>query len=87
MNCDKRSYPDKRAAVSAINALMTAERRHRRPDMLKAYPCSKCRGWHITHRNRPDRKRTRAERGARQAAKHQPRHHLPARLMMEDEQS
>lgn len=45
--CQKKVYPSKRDALTARNAAF--QRRHHRPDYLRAYPCSVCQGWHLTH--------------------------------------
>jgi hypothetical protein len=45
--CKKRTYMSKRDALTARNAAL--QRRHHRPDFLRAYPCAECCGWHLTH--------------------------------------
>lgn len=45
--CDKAVYPDKKAAVSAMNVILRDHRRNR-PRHLRAYWCDGCRGWHLT---------------------------------------
>ena len=57
-DCGKTRYPDKKAALSAIN--YRARRRHDhghgrhntsrrgKEKALRAYPCPDCRGWHLT---------------------------------------
>ena len=44
----KTFYPDKKAAVTALNHQKKNRGRHGRPDGLRAYPCPYCRGWHLT---------------------------------------
>lgn len=52
-DCGKRRYPDKKAAISAINAAWKRRGRGRRPKTeLRAYHCHECGGWHITHQTR-----------------------------------
>lgn len=42
----KRIYDSKRDAATAMNARMRSGRKQ--PEMLRAYPCSNCRGWHLS---------------------------------------
>jgi hypothetical protein len=48
VNCGKNGYPDKRAAITAMNAALS--RRRNRPDYLRPYFCDRCRKWHLTHK-------------------------------------
>lgn len=52
--CSKRTYSDKRNALTAINARTTGRRgnRRNRPTFLRAYYCHDCRGWHLSHGRR-----------------------------------
>jgi hypothetical protein len=54
MSCNKMNYPDKKAAVSAANLRVCGRRRIRRnrPEMLRAYFCDRCNGWHLTHKEK-----------------------------------
>ncbi len=45
--CHKNRYDDKKAALSARNAIFRGHRRNR-PKKLRAYPCPACNGWHLT---------------------------------------
>lgn len=49
--CGKARYPDKKSAVTAGNARTRGRqyRRRNRPESLRAYPCPRCGGWHLTH--------------------------------------
>lgn len=51
--CDKRRYPTKKDATTAINCRTTGHQRHR-PRFLRAYPCPLCKGWHLTHEEEYD---------------------------------
>lgn len=82
MDCGKNRYEDKRAALSAMRRCLQRHG-HGRPDDLEIYPCPRCRGWHLSSRKRPEKKRSRRERAERQARKHSRRQQLPARLMEE----
>ena len=42
--CNKTVYPDKRSAQTAINRAL----KRGRCEFLRAYPCERCRGWHLT---------------------------------------
>lgn len=48
--CGKYRYPDKKAALSARNLRLRGgrNRRRNRPENLRAYPCPRCGGWHLT---------------------------------------
>ncbi len=45
--CHKNRYPDKKAALTARNSIMSGHRRNR-PKKLRAYPCPDCDGRHLT---------------------------------------
>lgn len=46
MNCQKKSYPTKKDALTARNSRMRSHRK--RPESLRIYPCPACRQWHLT---------------------------------------
>lgn len=46
MECRKTTYPDKKAAQSARNAVL--KRKRNRPKDLRIYRCEHCHGWHLT---------------------------------------
>jgi hypothetical protein len=48
VSCSKASYPDKRAAFTAMKVAL--RRRRNRPKTLRAYYCETCRAWHLTHK-------------------------------------
>ena len=45
--CRKHTYWTKRDSLTARNAAFN--RRHKRPEFLRAYACHHCQGWHLTH--------------------------------------
>lgn len=49
MSCEKRPYPDKRAAMTAAAGAMC--RRKNRPRQLRGYWCEDCRAWHLTKKD------------------------------------
>ena len=47
-SCGKVRYTRKRDAITARNHAIRKRGRHSRPMDLYAYPCPKCKGWHLT---------------------------------------
>jgi hypothetical protein len=43
----KISYPSKKDALTKRNARLSGEGKGR-PDLLRAYHCNSCNGWHLT---------------------------------------
>lgn len=56
MSCDKRTYPDKKAAKSAADRRQSRQpgRRRGKQKFLRVYHCDRCNGWHLTHQHPRD---------------------------------
>ena len=61
MACQKITYPDKKAAITARNKRQAEDRGLE----LRVYPCPRCRGWHLAKREVNHWKPTRAAQHAR----------------------
>lgn len=48
----KHRFRDHREATAALHRIQTSSKRAKKPK--RAYPCSHCRGWHLTSEDKRD---------------------------------